>query len=1807
MGNGLFSSSVKKEVSRNDLASYELISKCCGEVSYNIGSDWLRWGRHLGLSDSDLDNIGFDNKNCYEKADNVLKKWKQKNESLSWEQLKKELMDFDRLDIVDKIETKFGDTLSSKEKISIIECRIPYGCVFKFDLLEGQFCREVEFQLYSVVNNWIAINNKRQAFRYYLTKKKNTTLFVKVEKLLFQNETINFKFSFQGLNKKSFQHHCSVIITGNCNYDFNYNGLCVATPEPFFNDEFRQNIKSLNSLDWRQTNNICLNKVPHNKSIELIALDYFNRNFPDCNDVIYVTSSIVDNDNLVVSKFIDLFTINCTGIRAVLPGYRLHYHASLLNCDVKKFTYYNDENRIMIFASEFNLVIIARVATSMDCLKLESEQCLNDVILFVNVNNPLIDTNKLIILGIVVLPLHDRKQLKEELFYHFSEDFGLDQILFLCKDDIEDKNFESWWRLVVAYCIKKVNAKNNSEVLFKKLISLTMMSMSIVDYCYPTLESDTQKQIQSLVLNVEQRNAINDKALKKIITGGYGSGKSIVGKEIVKNCITHKSQNPLTLFYICCNHFSLYECHMKEFVDSIDKSSNVSVVCDSLYELWKIMCKNKNTLNNCISLPKLLEYLASTNRNKVCFVLEELSEEYVKEEDATQIKHLLASKLKDSLVVFIPESITKNRELVTNKQKRTLQRNYFQEEIIGMKVISLNKSMRVTECNKLLIDIAQKVICETKSVLNIPNLNFKILEENKKKSLFGVEDSQIEERKDFQSLMLTFDSRNDSKNETPNSIENYVKDKEKINDASHYDLNDTIKVNKDNQYASVMIKKDNSFSSNITNNKTVNKFKDSIDSKITNKTVEITNKTVEITNKAVEIINKTVDNKTVDNFTDCKSDQSSARIENKFNGSIVNGFHDNDLDYMAKLITKSINNIDPNGHMETEYVFKPGNIGHSIKGEKPKVVYLPFHDITDKQSVKLLSIVLEKICFNVLRKTVVICNNIEEVQSVAYAIDTIKYFKAVTYSPHLQNYSPTLEAKFKIHKNLRSELDILVTDCKGFSGAESESVIVFVSPEEIYLRHVLVDAISRSNSFLTVFVKSCSGIKELLNSDKTIGNVLEFWSEEVVEKITVATSSTVNQKTKDGFFIVDENCKEFIDRGSTNDFAKYKKSLQFQIFHENNFIYETMASNLSYQNDLSRLSAELKKFYLENYGKIGELQPLLRISANFSIHKYFDPITHRSILINENFDVSVEQNKLFNNQMGYTPITYSEIFTKEKSVIIISGIAGIGKTWLLKKCLLDWSNSLIWKNVEFVFYLECRRLNQYPNISNINELLNVLYKDIMNGLNINSHTAMFIIDGLDEFKYVNELLNPSLTLYPIVNALAEITKYKHVVAGRVYAIDHYQSLSTKHSDKLIILIMGFNENKINNYIENHVVEEKKEVVKTTLKESPIAKAMASVPFYLSLMCKIISDSKKIGSNSFLTMTDLYVNIFFYCMQNYIKNNKLLYEVMEDSSNKKYILNICKIAYKVLVENKIFLSKEEVQAFYSDFDKNEGNFFGFIEKIKTDLGCYYQFAHLTIVEFCASVYAYNCLSFDEIMGNKKLKSCLSMVCGLANKNQNSLLKFLAYLNPSKKSSKESSLLCSILDRLIKSKDRKDFHDLFYECFYESQSSFTDEIKSIVDQKRKWIISIDDGKTSYLTSCENYFVNHYLKSGRKLWLLRVDKNILSDEEKKLLIQCSTNVRYVSFHRPINFEGWKPKDKIETLWISISRYLITKIDFKENFLPWINLCEELYLLLHKDIDFFEEICEWIRCSNIKEFEISYRGKYFCNLHELKNFTTR
>ena len=400
-----------------------------------------------------------------------------------------------------------------------------------------------------------------------------------------------------------------------------------------------------------------------------------------------------------------------------------------------------------------------------------------------------------------------------------------------------------------------------------------------------------------------------------------------------------------------------------------------------------------------------------------------------------------------------------------------------------------------------------------------------------------------------------------------------------------------------------------------------------------------------------------------------------------------------------------------------------------------------------------------------------------------------------------------------------------------------------------------------------------------------------------------------------------------------------------------------------------------------------------------------------------------ERELFLQRQITYKPIEFFEVFSKEQPLLLISGIAGIGKTWLLRKCLLDWANGHIWRNVDLFLLLECRKLNQYQNIDNINELLKVFYKDMFKEWDVCEHfSILFVIDGLDEFAYLDELinhnpLNPSKQ-FNIVNVLADalnIQKHKCVVAGRVEAIFQYKSKVRECNDKLTIQIMGFNDDGINGYVER--VGEGKEAIKNVLKSSHIAKAMASVPFYLSAMCTVIGSSIFSDSCSFFTMTELYSCIFIYFLQKHIKkNNEPVYKMMEKESSKQFILKVCKIAWHLFNQGKVVFSQKEIKGIVNDIDKIEIDHLGFIEKVESQLGYQYQFVHLTLMEFCASIHAHINLSPYEILRNIKLRSCLSMICGLKNESERVFVRFLANLKNS--NDERNLLLNAVIGKFMK---------------------------------------------------------------------------------------------------------------------------------------------------------------------------------------------
>ena len=879
------------------------------------------------------------------------------------------------------------------------------------------------------------------------------------------------------------------------------NQICIAITEPHFSHLFpwiERTVESKDYLEWRKESSY-LPKVPKEKPITEIATEYLKRNFNDLNHVICLPPLRIDegmNTPSVSQLFTKLFTKKLkSGIRAVLSDYDLYQHATLLNFKCQRCVTQKSSNRVVIFYSKLNLILIVRVASS-DSINEECKNCSSDVKYFISVNRPVIEEKTVTILGVVACTLVERKNLKKTLTLQFSPKFELYDVLFICKDDLEScQTLNSWWRSkFVEYCSDKISQKDmdnehvrqSDEATFKLIIGLTMLIIAKCDENLPTLESDTQKQIKTMILNPEQIKARDGEELKKIITGGFGSGKSVVGKEIVKRCYAKalKLQEKSILYYICCDHFSLFQCEMKEFTDSLKKDSNtnVKIVCENLLVLWQRMCKDQEMSEyNEISLPKLLQYYSEKSSDKVNFVLDELPGEYVKEKDANQLKELFSSTLKESLVVFIPKSIVKNRFLNMGDEKQKLESNCFDEEKVGMKNITLKLSMRVTNYIQSLIDSAQETISKSITVLHQP-----------------------------------------------------------INNSGQLSKSTHEKYNESN-----------------TNNKTLDdsKFGVSPQDTVKKSSTALDQQKTGSIKKYTKVV-KPLENIAFHDEHSTTQEEDISRVQLKDNGTTVTDYYDYDLDPGAKTIANRQENVESNNYIETQFVFNPSVIGHSIKGEKPTIIVLPTLNLTEERSIKILSVVLEKIFFKNVRGTSVICNNMEEVQLVAYAIGSIENYKAVVYSPHLQKCSPTMEEKiFVTEKLMKSKNNVLVADSRAMCGEESEVVIVFTNPEEYYLRHVIADVCARCNSYLIVMVLP----SEIKVSQKTgtIKEVIDNWElKDLVQKIKVEINNDENQliRLKDCSWYINDQCIEFKDRAVKKKFISYTEGKQLKINDENNAV-----------------------------------------------------------------------------------------------------------------------------------------------------------------------------------------------------------------------------------------------------------------------------------------------------------------------------------------------------------------------------------------------------------------------------------------------------------------------------------------------------------------------------------------------------------------------------------------------------------------------------------------------------------------------------
>ena len=310
----------------------------------------------------------------------------------------------------------------------------------------------------------------------------------------------------------------------------------------------------------------------------------------------------------------------------------------------------------------------------------------------------------------------------------------------------------------------------------------------------------------------------------------------------------------------------------------------------------------------------------------------------------------------------------------------------------------------------------------------------------------------------------------------------------------------------------------------------------------------------------------------------------------------------------------------------------------------------------------------------------------------------------------------------------------------------------------------------------------------------------------------------------------------------------------------------------------------------------------------------------------------------------------------DKRVVLVNGIAAIGKSVLMKQLAFSWANNEMYTQFELCIMLECREINSFVAKEGahlkkhelFSEFLKTKFEyDLKGGV-----STLILLDGLDELwdigtgdSMIWELLDVKNTKY----AMAKI-----ILTGRPHVEGKLDRNGKDTGGIKRFEIQGLNDEQRRDYVKKIASCEKDIAnIHRTIDSSEQCSQVISIPGFLNtLSCvAIVSDGKTLKN-----VAELYVWILYFLLKEHGERDgpsrKRCSAIFKEYSSELGILS--EICHELLSKNKIIFDGD-VKSRLLNCGKGteflEGLFFD-ISDSRTER---YQFKHLTITEFLSAVH------------------------------------------------------------------------------------------------------------------------------------------------------------------------------------------------------------------------------------------------------------
>ncbi|XP_053194835.1 NACHT, LRR and PYD domains-containing protein 12-like [Scomber japonicus] len=329
-------------------------------------------------------------------------------------------------------------------------------------------------------------------------------------------------------------------------------------------------------------------------------------------------------------------------------------------------------------------------------------------------------------------------------------------------------------------------------------------------------------------------------------------------------------------------------------------------------------------------------------------------------------------------------------------------------------------------------------------------------------------------------------------------------------------------------------------------------------------------------------------------------------------------------------------------------------------------------------------------------------------------------------------------------------------------------------------------------------------------------------------------------------------------------------------------------------------------------------------------------------------------------------------------VVLMNGVAGVGKTFTVKKFALDWAESLKNQDISLLILLPFRELNLIKKKKySLIMLIHFFYPTLqmLTAEKLAVCKVLFIFDGLDESRlsldFINRKVVTDVTQKSSINVLLT-----NLIEGNLLPMALVWITSRPAAANLIppscvdraTEVRGFTDTQKEVYFGKRFRdEEQSNRIISHIKTSRSLHIMCHIPVFCWITATVLEDMLTTDQRGELpkTLTKMYSH--FLLIQTKRKKHK--YDGRHKTSpqeltkaDRKLLLKLGRLAFEQLMKGNIMFYKEDLKQ--CGLDVTEAFVLsGFCTQIfKTEelqKKTVYSFVHLSVQEFLAAVYMYHC--------------------------------------------------------------------------------------------------------------------------------------------------------------------------------------------------------------------------------------------------------